>query len=95
MWQLNRQILQQPQFLGDFPTHYQADEFGNISSDPLDHQNGVFCERPLTGTEIPEVLQTSFQVPGLVQQKKKGVVKLRDVEDKRQREGYKPKINKY
>lgn len=95
MQQLSGQILQQPQILRDFPTHDQADEVGNISSNPVDHQNGVFCERPLTGTEIPEVLQTSFQVPKVVQQRQKGVVKLRDVEDKRQKEGYKHKTNKY
>lgn len=94
MRQLNGQILQQLQTLRDFPIHYLADEFGNNSNGPVDQQNGVFCERPLTGTEIPEVHQASFQFAKVVQQRQKGVIKLKGMEDKRQK-GYKLKANKY
>lgn len=92
MWRLNGQILQQPQMLRDFPIQYQADEFEDVSSDPVDHQHGVLHERPLTWTESPKVFQTLFQVPKLLWQRAR--VKLRGVEDKMQKEGYKHKTNK-
>lgn len=66
MRQLNGQILQQPQVLRDLAIQYQADEFENIGSEPVDHQHGVFHERPLTQTESPKVFQTLLQVPKLV-----------------------------
>lgn len=58
--------------LRDFPIHYQANEFENVSCDPVDHQHGVLHERPLTWTESPKVFPTLLQVPKLVEQRQKG-----------------------
>lgn len=56
------QILQQPEILRDFPTHYQADEVGNISSDPVDHQNGGFCEK-MQGQKSLRCFKPCFKFP--------------------------------
>lgn len=72
MWQLNGQILQQPQTLRDFPIQYQADEFENVGGDPVDHQHGALHERQLTRIEGLKVFQTLLHVPKLVQRRQKG-----------------------